>query len=229
MTISPDELKLLVADYRFITLDNPEEGTAVVCELDLHTGIRIEKQSQYTHVPNCFEQQCNVAFSLALVKLGELEEYHRAATAAGDEITPANVLTEDMKLPPGSAVFQIIQNISEDGEEGKLDMRGVLIGSETYDPSNAAHRVLAVINNMADQIIAMALPGSSVQRERAVDIEQRILKNGNPMLDNLPRTPGMPPELGMGYAGTVDPEFRPEDDADYKPSGTGYKTSDDIL
>jgi len=197
MTISPDELKLLVADYRFITLDNPEEGTAVVCELDLHTGIRIEKQSQYTHVPNCFEQQCNVAFSLALVKLGELEEYHRAATAAGDEITPAKVVTEDMKLPDGSAVFQIIQNISEDGEQGKLDMRGVLIGCETYDPGNAAHRVLAVINNMADQIIAMALPGSSVQRERAQDIEQRIVENGE-------RVNGMPPELGMGYKGTLD-------------------------
>lgn len=114
-----------------------------------------------------FAAGCNVAYKDALRR-----------------IDPVG-FTEDMRLPDGSAVFQIILN-TKNGQPN-IDMRGVLIGATEYDPANPAHRICGVIQNRMSEIVAEATGGEIVQ-ETTDAIEARlrvdpatITPNGNPV------------------------------------------------
>lgn len=103
-------------------------------------------------------------------------------------LTPAGAITEDLKLPEGSAVFQIVRTIV-DGQQ-HLDMRGVLIGTMQFDHSNPAHRLLATIQNNVPELIQMAT-GQQVFEKPDEEIEAGILANQPGATD--------PADLAKGY------------------------------
>jgi hypothetical protein len=98
-----------------------------------------------------------------------------------EPLTPVQP-TEDMRLPAGSAVFQVILGKLEDGSPN-LDMRAVLIGGPdgpvAYDPLNPAHRLVAVIGNRIDDLLAEAT-GTSATRTDAGVIERRLQEGEQP-------------------------------------------------
>lgn len=196
--ITPDQLRELVATHTFTQLENT---STIVCLMVLKSGAKVIGYSFGPLDPARFdfEKGCNIAYDKALAQLWDFEGYHRLAMAAlPDEqkpMTPVAVITDDMKLPDGSAVFQII-NQPVNGEPN-LDMRGVLIGTNQYDPANPAHRVLACISNNIDSLMTQATGGNAVRHADSDAIEQRLLagqgkvdrlayqygKNGNPAED----------------------------------------------
>lgn len=118
-----------------------------------------------------------------------------------EPLTPVQP-TEDMRLPEGSAVFQIILNKLEDGSPN-LDMRGVLIGGPdgpaSYDPTNPAHRLMAVIGNRIDELVAEATGGSAVRRTDAGVIERRLQDGEQP--GAIPEEPGIVAGLDLSDEG----------------------------
>jgi hypothetical protein len=130
-----------------------------------------------------------------------------------EPLTPVQP-TEDMRLPAGSAVFQVILGKLEDGSPN-LDMRAVLIGGPdgpvAYDPLNPAHRLVAVIGNRIDDLLAEAT-GTSATRTDAGVIERRLQEGEQPGaipeegLDPVSLSRGtpaqpMPHELAAAYQG----------------------------
>lgn len=113
-----------------------------------------------------------------------------------ESLTPVQP-TEDMRLPAGSAVFQIINAPLEDGTPN-LDMRGVLVGGPdgpvSYDPTNPAHRLVAVIGNRIDELVAEATGGAATRRTDAGVIERRLHPG---------EQPGAIPEEGLDKPGIV--------------------------
>lgn len=200
--ITPDQLRELVETHTFTQL---EGSTTIVCLLTLKSGARVLGHSFGPLDPARFdfEKGCNIAYDKALAQLWDFEGYHRLALAAmPDEqkpITPVQTVTDDMKLPEGSAVFQIIKNVI-DGQQN-LDMRGVMVGTNQYDPLNPAHRLLAAISNNIDKLLEMA-GGGIATPVNADEIEQRLLDSNAVDVDpDQTREVGFRPELAMGYKG----------------------------
>ena len=153
---------------------------AVVCQLDTIYGFSVYGVAPGPINPKNanFEVGCEIAFSKAFDQLWPLLAFHRMASAHTD-VRPIQA-TEDMKLPDGSAVFQVINTVI-DGKPA-TDMRGVLIGSQVFDPTNPAHRIMATINNQIDAIVGIAT-NSAVTRELNGDIDKRIEKTLQPVDD----------------------------------------------
>jgi hypothetical protein len=167
--LTPDDLKAVVARHTFYQIP---ETTTIVCQMHTVFGSKVLGYCFGPMDPANFdfEKGCNIAYDEALAHLWELEGYRRLAEQH-TKITPVAGVTEDMKLPNGSAVFQII-NTTKDGSP-HLDMRGVLVGGTEYDPLNPAHRILATINNQIDALVAVAT-GGEVQSETAEAVENRL-------------------------------------------------------
>lgn len=170
--LTPADLEAVILERKYHALP----GTAVVCELvTIYKGFKIYGIAPGPMNPanHDFETGCDIAFDKAFEQLWQMVAFLRAAQETAI-IAPVQGVTQDMKLPEGSAVFQII-NAAVDGVPN-LDMRGVLVGGGSYDPLNPAHRLLAVINNNIDQFVAMAT-GGTVTREPAGAIEERLAAN----------------------------------------------------
>jgi hypothetical protein len=119
-----------------------------------------------------------------------------------EPLTPVKP-TEDMRLPEGSAVFQIILSKLDSGELN-MDMRGVLVGGPdgpaTYDPLNPAHRLLAVINNHLDDLVAEATRGGGkLYKTDAGVIERRLHEGEQP--GAIPEEPGIVAGLDLSAEG----------------------------
>lgn len=183
MKLTPDDLKKIVASHDFYQIPG---STTIVCLMTTVFGAKV--------IAHCFgpldeanfdfEKGCNIAYDKALNQLWDFEGYRTLAEQNLPRVDPVG-LTEDMRLPDGSAVFQIILN-TKDGQPN-IDMRGVLIGATGYDPTNPAHRICGVIQNRISEIVDEATGGEIVQ-ETTDDIEARlrvdpaaITPNGNPI------------------------------------------------
>lgn len=90
------------------------------------------------------------------------------------QLEETNVVTEDMKLPPGSAVIQCILHRNEDGLGGFLDVRAVTIGSSVLDMSNPAHRFVAAVSERMEEILTQVGEMSELQKIPADDVEARL-------------------------------------------------------
>lgn len=103
-----------------------------------------------------------------------------------DTLEQVGAVTEDMKLPSGSAVLQMI--IHKTAEGGTLDTRIVLVGALEVEPNNPAHRLAMILQNRLPELIEEAT-GITCNAVDAAEIEDRLGE----------RKVGMVAELGMGY------------------------------
>jgi hypothetical protein len=69
-----------------------------------------------------------------------------------EENVPAQV-QQNNALPKGSAVLHIILRDNPSGDEADLVIEGVLCGTEIFDPTNPAHRFLAVIADRLPELM----------------------------------------------------------------------------
>jgi hypothetical protein len=90
------------------------------------------------------------------------------------QLEETNVVTEDMKLPPGSAVIQCILHTNEDGNGGFLDVRAVTIGSNILDMANPAHRFIAAVSERMEELLTQVGETAGFEEIPAAEAETRL-------------------------------------------------------
>src|SRR5258708_3838698 len=91
-----------------------------------------------------------------------------------DTLEQVGAVTEDMKLPSGSAVLQMI--IHKTAEGGTLDTRIVLVGALEVEPNTPAHGLAMILQNRLPELIEEAT-GITCNAVDAAEIEDRLGAN----------------------------------------------------
>jgi hypothetical protein len=82
---------------------------------------------------------------------------------SGTALRPTDVVTEDMKLPAGSAVIQaILHRDADDPKLVSIDFRFVTIGTTQLKLANPTHRFLQAVQRRMDEIMAEVTGGIEV-------------------------------------------------------------------
>lgn len=152
----------------------------------------------------------------------------RVPSSLPGKLEQVGVVTEDMKLPVGSAVIQCILT------DNDFSVRSVLIGHTEVDPMNAAHRFVAEVFSLSPQIMQKINGGAPVTMPSVEDIDRQIMGDSSAIramnelankraksTDDLRKLDAMRGPAGAAMsplAGIVSPPF--EDDPD--PEGTEY-------
>jgi hypothetical protein len=89
------------------------------------------------------------------------------------QLEEVKLATEDMRLPPGSAVIQCILTA------GAFSVRTILVGTvpnetPTFDPLNVAHRFANAVFQRMEEIMAEVNGGGAVYTSSAAEIEMQI-------------------------------------------------------
>lgn len=137
----------------------------------------------------------------------------RVPSSLPGKLEQVGVVTEDMKLPVGSAVIQCILT------DNDFSVRSVLIGHTEVDPMNAAHRFVAEVFALIPQIMQKINGGAPVTMPSVEDIDRQIM--GDPSAIHAMNERASRDAAGAAMsplARSVSPPF--EDDPD--PEGTEY-------
>jgi hypothetical protein len=100
-----------------------------------------------------------------------------------NRLEETNVVTEDMKLPAGSAVLQAVIVKDKHGDGGFLDIRAIAVGCNSLDMRNPAHRFLQAVSNRMDEIMAEVSGGLPYEEVDPSVIEEHILAANEQIID----------------------------------------------
>jgi hypothetical protein len=96
---------------------------------------------------------------------------HEETKQASDDQT--QILDALPVMPAGSAVVQIMLNMGADGLP-TLDVQGILVGSEQFNPYNPAHRFLAAIVERMDELL-------DAVDKKGLELTQQLAANETPL------------------------------------------------
>jgi hypothetical protein len=124
------------------------------------------------------------------------------------KLEETNVITEDMRLPEGSAVIQCVLVQDPNGNGGYMDVRAITVGADHLDPANPAHRWLQAVSRRMDEIMREVVgENGRIEEVDLATLEGRILAANEVVLD-APQ-PGEVLTLSNGQTVTVQDESEP--------------------